>query len=203
MIVVERLEYRYPAYTQRGQRVVEKQGDISGLEGATVRIQARASHPIRLAYLEFNLDEVDEQAGVRAEQTPLQVDGQIATGEIQLRLQPDRKTPVQRNYRVRFVTDEGLRSENAAVHGIEVIRDFEPVIEILSPKASFIELPVNGRLRVEARAVNPDYGLTEIAFRPERVPEPCQRTAPLAGSLGAAGGAIPVQPRRPGTASRR
>ena len=53
-IVVDRIEYDYPAYTELPSETVEGNGDISALEGTRVTIFATANQVIASAYVEFD-----------------------------------------------------------------------------------------------------------------------------------------------------
>ena len=55
-ITVERVEYKYPAYTELEPRTVERQGDLQAIEGTLVTLHARASHDIKKASVDFERD---------------------------------------------------------------------------------------------------------------------------------------------------
>src|SRR5260221_638998 len=89
-------------------------------------------------------------------------DGQKAHLTITLLLKPDRSTPWHGSYQVRFTNTEGARSEQPVVHVIEVIRDLAPEGQILSPIKKTVEVPENGSLPIEVRAIDPDYALSKL-----------------------------------------
>ena len=164
VLVVERLDFTYPDYTLREPLSQPEQGDINEVEGTRVRVVAKSSHAIRTAFIEFDPSESreDRSQPPRLEMT---ASGKTATAEFVLRLRPDRKTPQHSAYRLRMTTDAGRHNDNAAIHSIRVQRDLAPVVEILAPEASLLELPVNRRLPVEVRGLDPDYGLQTITLR--------------------------------------
>ena len=55
-ILVEQVDYHYPAYTGFVDRTVNGLGDIRAIEGTRVTIHARANGPIRVADVDFDAD---------------------------------------------------------------------------------------------------------------------------------------------------
>ena len=55
-ILVERVDYDYPAYTGYVDRSVDGIGDIRAIEGTRVTVHARANGPIRDANVDFDAD---------------------------------------------------------------------------------------------------------------------------------------------------
>jgi hypothetical protein len=164
MMVVEKVEYQFPAYTNKGPQTLI-QGDIRALEGTKVTIHASANQPIRNAVLEF--DPVAGGSGISTgsrplESVPMQFDGQQARVTLTLLLQSDRNTAWHGSYQVRFTNAEGARSEQPVVHAIEVVRDLAPEVQILAPLKKVVEVPENGSLSMEVRAIDPDYSLSRL-----------------------------------------
>ena len=162
MMVVERVEYAYPAYTKRATRTVE-QGDISAPEGTRVTVHARANQPIQRAILEF--DPAGNLATSSAISLPMTAEATTAKRQFALELKPDRKGAKYSAYHVRFFNDEGIASAQPVLHHIDVIRDLDPVVEFLVPETLEVEVPVSGEQPLEIRAVDPDYGLTRVTLR--------------------------------------
>jgi len=185
VILVERVEYEFPAYMGRPPETVEREGDVRGLEGTRVTIRAWANQPIRSAFIEFDPavsegpatvpgDAADPTAttssagAVRQKRTrrqPLTVDGNSASMSFYLELQEDRRTPVASSYQLGFVTPEGDASENPVLHSIQVFPDLTPEIEILTPTLERIEVREDQRQRIEVRALDPDFGISKIELR--------------------------------------
>ncbi|HZN33325.1 MAG TPA: hypothetical protein VFB80_05875, partial [Pirellulaceae bacterium] len=156
-IIVERLEYQYPAYTKKPAEKVEQQGDIKGLEGTRVTIQAIANQPIKSAWIEF-----DPGSGAAPQLVTLAAEGSRAWGTITLELQRDRQTPWHQHYQVRFRNERAQRSEQPILHKIEVLRDLAPEVQILQPQSLRVEVPENGEQLIEVRALDPDFGLSAV-----------------------------------------
>ncbi len=54
IVVVERVEYAYPAYTRLQNRVVEDEGRVEAPEGTRVTVGARSNQSVRKARIEFD-----------------------------------------------------------------------------------------------------------------------------------------------------
>ncbi|MEX2026181.1 MAG: hypothetical protein WEH44_02755, partial [Pirellulaceae bacterium] len=160
-IVVQQLQYEFPPYTGKPRQTLDKQGDIQAIEGTRVTIYAAANQPIQSAYLE--LDPNDSPQGA-AEIIPLEFDGQRAWGTITLAMADNRVSPWHTSYQVRFVNEDGNKSEQPIRHQIDVLRDLPPEVQILAPIERRIEVPENGSRPIEIRAVDPDFALTRLAL---------------------------------------
>ncbi len=179
VILVEAIEYEYPAYTGLPKRVIERQGDIKAAEGTRVTLRARANQPIAAAVLEF--DPPPEAAGqsVRASSRSrtqgalassphwieMKFNGQEASCAFVCEMNDQRLEPKYRSYQLRFSTADGQRNPQPVLHRIDVLRDLPPEIEILTPTQDRVEVPEDGWQKIEIRAVDPDYGLTAIRLR--------------------------------------
>jgi len=156
-IVVEKVEYAFPAYARKAPQSTER-GDLKGLEGTRVMITARANQPIKTAWIEFD---PDPKSGP-AETMKLDVSGDQATGVLVLQLRADRRTSWRNAYQLRFINERQQQSQQPVLHGIEVLRDLPPEVEIIAPQAREIDVPENGAQTIEVRAVDPDFGLTKV-----------------------------------------
>ncbi|HEX5106706.1 MAG TPA: hypothetical protein VFV87_22955, partial [Pirellulaceae bacterium] len=159
-IIVDRLEYQYPAYTKKAPETVPQTGDIKALEGTRVTVHAVANQPIKSAWLEFDPGVKD---GV-PEVVQLAAESERAWGTIVLQLKPDRKTPWHVAYQVRFYNERSQRSQQPIIHKIEVIRDLPPEVQLLQPQRLKVEVPEDGEQAIEVRALDPDYGLSRVAI---------------------------------------
>ena len=157
-IIVEKLEYQFPAYTKKPRETVPQQGDIHALEGSRVTIHAIANQPIKSARLYFD----PEVKGAPPTSEPLAVEGSGAWGTIVLELKADRHTPWHGSYHVRYFNERGQWSEQPILHKIEVVRDLPPEVQILQPQKVRIEVPLDGEQTLEVRGVDPDFGLSRL-----------------------------------------
>lgn len=159
-IIVDRLDYQFPAYTRKVAESIRQQGDIKALEGTKVTIHAIANQPIKSAWIEFD----PTSGGTTAETVPLATDGQSAGGTITLQLRADRQTPWRATYQVRFYNERSQRSQQPILHRIEVLRDLAPEVQILKPESLRVSVPENGEQTIEVRAVDPDFGLSKLSL---------------------------------------
>src|SRR5262249_31479045 len=109
-ILVERVDYHYPAYTGYVDRSVEGLGDIRAIEGTRMTIHARANGVIHLADVDF---EADGRPDLRM--TAKETD---ATASFDLALREDRVTPRHASYVLRFTNDEGRPNRDPVKHAI-------------------------------------------------------------------------------------
>jgi hypothetical protein len=177
-IIVERLEYQYPAYTKKAAESVAQQGDIKALEGTKVTIHAIANQRIKAASIDF--DPLAKEAP--ADSTPLAADGERGRGTVTLLLRPDRQTPWHTTYQVRYYNERGQRSERPILHKIEVLRDLTPEVQILKPDRLRVEVPEDGELPLEIRAVDPDFGLAGLRIEGTAAGKPPVNVSLLADS---------------------
>ena len=178
-IDVERIEYEFPAYTAKPRSTLANQGDIQALEGTRVTIFAKANQPLRSATLEFDpssrtaaMSETRSGSGASREgrSTPrstinMRVDDRTATCSFDLKLDAERRKPFAATYQLRMETTQGHANERPIVHTIQVVPDLPPEIEILQPQQDLIEVPEDGSMRIEVRAIDPDFGLRRIQLR--------------------------------------
>ena len=76
-ILVETVEYEYPAYTGMPKRTFQRQGDLRALEGTRVRILAEANRPIGKAEIDLDCDSL---RGVRMSTQQRKASGQFDCG---------------------------------------------------------------------------------------------------------------------------
>lgn len=165
LIQVESVQYRPPSYTGDPTRM-STSPVIRGLEGTEVTIRAKANLPLQSAQLLFDVPETGPAADQRYDSLPMNVTGQTATARLQLQLQADRRTAEHSNYCIVFTTSTGKTQADAPVtYPIAVDADLAPVVEILTPQERRVEVPQDRSLKLEVRAVDPDYGLRLVRLQ--------------------------------------
>lgn len=158
---VARIRYEYPAYTELPPRVVERQGDVIGLEGTKVIVDAEANQVIASAHVAFDQ--------LRTKDVALTVDPQNkqqASGMFELALRKDRITPVHSSYVLRFSNVDGAENPKPVEHKIEVKADQPPelkLVEPTSPPEQEIQLAPGALLRITLEARDPDFKLAEMS----------------------------------------
>ncbi len=179
VILVESIEYEYPAYTKLPKRIIERQGDLRAVEGTRITVRARANQPIAAAVLEFDPPPAAAESAVTASSrgspqralassahwVEMEFNGQEARCSFVCELDQQRLEPKYRSYQLRFATAGGQRNPQPVLHRIDVLRDLPPEIEILTPAQDRVEVPEDGWQKIEIRAIDPDYGLAAIRLR--------------------------------------
>ena len=164
-ITVERVDYKYPAYTELEPRSVERQGDLQAIEGTLVTLHARTSHDIKKASVDFERDgKLD---------LPMQAHGREAQVTFPLNLR-DRQSE-HSNYQLHFINSQGEANSNPTMYRIEVIRDLPPEVAFLEPKSDpqqEIPLAERGGLTLVVEASDPDYKLQQLTLHARRAGRP-------------------------------
>jgi collagen type III alpha len=156
-IDVDKVDYHYPPYTGIPDRSVERQGEIEAIEGTEVVIHATANQPIERAEIDFS--------GGRLPGIRMNVDDRSARGQFTLRFHPD--DPARQEYdfyQLRFRNTSGQDNRQPIRHGIEVLRDRPPIVEILQPQREEAAVAEDGNLEIRLRAED-DFGLRRVAIR--------------------------------------
>ncbi|HEY2838152.1 MAG TPA: hypothetical protein VGJ26_03330 [Pirellulales bacterium] len=159
-IVVEKLEYRFPNYTELAPETVDRQGDISAIEGTEVVIYATANEEIQSAYVDFDCD------GSR--DTAMQVDGRNAKIVLPLVM---RKAGELASYQLRFTNRDGEENPEPVRYKIEVTPDRPPEITFTEPIAKEGEeqtIQPNELLQLVVQAADPDFKLKEVKVMIDR-----------------------------------
>lgn len=166
-ILVDRVDYDYPAYTGIPDKSVERSGDLQGVEGTKVTIHATASQPIYRALIEMD--------GDPRQVMPMSWSGTEATGRLRLIMDPTNPTrPKHTSYQLRFSdgypdqSGQPRMNRRPVRHRIEVIPDRPPEVRLVEPPPEEIQLPENGTLDLKVQAEDPDFGLRGVALRAER-----------------------------------
>ncbi|HVX62069.1 MAG TPA: hypothetical protein VHC19_15735 [Pirellulales bacterium] len=162
-IVVDSVEYDYPAYSEINPRRTPKHGNIQALEGTRVTIRATASHDIRSADLDFDCDGRRDVA--------MKVDGRKASVEFPLRLKAGTDQPEHESYQLRFRNLQGHENPKPIRYAIEVIRDVPPEVAIVEPRLQPTEeytLMAGESLPLALTASDPDFKLADVRLHVRR-----------------------------------
>lgn len=155
-----------PPYT--GLPIREQtQGDVEGVEGTLIEIQGKSNFPLKTAVLELlrsndgstDRSDPDRKASKRIK---LNVQSDQFTGRFHLELAEDRITPLYSDFRIALLTEEQETNPNPSHYRISVFPDMAPEIEWLRPNEDTVELPINGRLQIETRAIDRDFSIQRV-----------------------------------------
>lgn len=163
-MVVDRVEYEYPAYTGLGKSLVLNDGNLSAIEGTRVTIHGAANYPVAHAFIELLVKAGDSRPTV-----PMAPEGSSATGQLTLTLNP--ADPSQQefdSYQLRFNDPEQRTNRHPTRYSVAIIPDKKPDVRLVDPPDDPVQIPVTGSLDLKVRAEDPDFGLRRVQLRAER-----------------------------------
>lgn len=158
-ILVQQVDYDYPAYTGLADRSVQRQGDLRAIQGTQVTIIAAANRDIAKADLDFDCDGTSD--------LKVKVEGRQAVASFALNLGKDNK-PEHASYQLRFTDPDGKNNPQPIRHRVEVQADEPPQVEIVQPTEGETQLAANGVLLMAVRARDPDFALRTVTLLAER-----------------------------------
>ena len=158
-ILVERVDYDYPAYTGYVDQSVDGIGDVRAIEGTRVTVHARANGAIREANVDFDADGRRDLQMTAAESK--------AHASFELALREDRQTPRHASYVLRFTNDEGRTNHAPVKHSINVEPDRQPEAEIRLPREKVRDARLDENVTIEVEARDPDFALSAVRLRGE------------------------------------
>lgn len=158
-IGVERIDYKYPAYTKRPAETRQGEVDVQALEGTTVTIHGTANQPLKKAWIELR-----DPAGKLAKFPDMKITDQTTSGSWVLGWKDPatRELPDFTSYALRFHNQQGRENPEPIAYGVKVIRDEPPTVDILAPSSAEITVPWDQPIAFEVRAQDPDYALIEV-----------------------------------------
>ena len=155
---VQSVEYRYPPYTELEDQESEV-GDLRAIEGTQVHLHAQSTDEIAAAWLHLE--------GKRDGLKKMIVDGHGAKCKFSLRRKgvdgdSSDSIPEYSTYYLSLKTPSGEVNQNKVRHQISILRDQPPLVEILDPQESTVEVREDAALSFEVRSRDPDFRLTEL-----------------------------------------
>ncbi|MBI81567.1 MAG: hypothetical protein CMJ81_00090 [Planctomycetaceae bacterium] len=153
-INIESIEYEFPDYTRRAPEKVTDDHDIRALEGTRIILKAQANQLIKSGYLHFG--SVKQPTADR----PLQVAGQELKVRFYMTADMVPFSSNRGSYEIRVTNTQEKENDRPVQHLLELTRDFEPQVDILTPQRIEMEVPEDGRQMIEVAARDPDFGLS-------------------------------------------
>ena len=164
IIEVARLKYEFPAYTKRPPVTLEGKGDVKAVEGTLVTVDAKTNIPAEEATLTLYADGSQEEAASerrilsQQDMTPHEHGASVSWRLERAERAKDR----QSSFDMRYRTKTGAPSQVSSRRTIDILPDLAPEITVIRPTQGRIELPINQSLDVEARVIDPDFGLSRV-----------------------------------------
>ncbi len=164
-IAVNNVVIKSPGYTKIPERSFSSTADLSGPEGANVKVFAAANLPIKVAAIEL-LSQTESVVGEPSyslvTSIPMAVTENSAVGEFTLYFDRRANKPDFTHFQLKFTSIAGDRNEIANVYPIRIIPDLGPEIKISNPKEKEIRVPVNHSAQVAIIANDLDYELNQV-----------------------------------------
>ena len=162
-IVIDKIEYRLPSYTDLASYSVERQGDIAAIEGTEVVIHATANDEISSAHIDFDCDGSRDMS--------MEFSGRKATVKFPLVLKKSGEGGEHASYQLLFVNANGDENPQPLRYKIEVTPDRPPEITFTEPVASDEKeqsIEPGESLKLVVRAADPDFKLQDVRVMAER-----------------------------------
>ncbi|QDV27661.1 hypothetical protein [Aureliella helgolandensis] len=162
---LEMTELAFPAYTRLPNRMVSG-GPIEAVEGTVATLRARANQVMRRGRIEVN-PEVDQRgelvrAGAFIE---LDVVDRALTTDWLMRLNSTKDNPTRITFRLRGYNQHGDVNPQPLIHSMSVLADVPPEVQLLGPESRVLRVHPDARINLEVRAIDPDFGLTDLSIR--------------------------------------
>lgn len=163
-ITVDSVTINSPAYTKIPERTFSSTANLSGVEGARVKVSAIANLPIGSANIELlNIPaDAPAQSGTIVSTIKMVALENQAEGEFSLTFNRRANVPDFTHFQLRFTSTSGDRNENTNVYSIRIIPDLGPEIRFVKPVEKEIRVPVNQLANLEIAANDLDYELESV-----------------------------------------
>ncbi|MBL8856475.1 MAG: hypothetical protein JNK57_21110, partial [Planctomycetaceae bacterium] len=169
-LVLDRVDLKFPAYSELPPQTVIGQGDLRVLEGTEVSVFAHSNVPIKKAWLElYDLPadrEVDNDMTQKLIRSVLQLnisDETKAEGVVTATLDVQGK-PRYTHYRL-LMQDLGERTSRLGpIYKLEVIADQAPEVKWLWPETAEYMLAIDESLDLRFQANDPDFRLSKLTL---------------------------------------
>jgi hypothetical protein len=170
VVALQSVHYQPPAYTGEVAHT-SSSGAITAVDGTTITIRATTNRAIEKATIEFNPRLLGEKVRATAGTKSLEIDQQ-GTGlsiSFPLRSARGRSAAVQlEGYRIRVWDSAEQTNPDPIVYPIRVIADLPPEVSIVMPRKTPKNLPLGGQQIIEVHAMDPDFGLKQVALKIRR-----------------------------------
>ena len=150
------IHFDYPDYTGLEDRHVDQGGDLRGIEGTKVSLQAEANLEIESAQIDFD---ADGRPDIR-----MKVNGKQASAEFTLMRRKDTGgiTPYVSSYVIRYTSKTGQTNASPPKYPLEVFADLPPETAILEPEQEELTIGLDEHVPIKIEARDPDFALKEV-----------------------------------------
>ncbi|MFN7733872.1 MAG: hypothetical protein ACK5OB_18385 [Pirellula sp.] len=162
LVAVDRIELQFPEYTKLKPRSLLQTGSFEAPEGTHIRLSANANQVMKKARIEFD-PVIENKAFVRARETvDMEVEPQALTASWIALLDDAGRNPTTTSYRIKATNELNETNPDPILYSVKVIGDLAPEVFLESGLPAVVEVPINRPREFELRALDPDYGLTQL-----------------------------------------
>lgn len=165
IVAIDRLELKYPKYTELKDRIVSKDGSFEAPEGTRIRLFAHCNQPMEKSRVEFNPIIERGVLAAASSMLDLSTSGTELQGEWIALLDDKKSNPTNHRYRIKATNTLGEQNNDPVIYQAKVLADLPPVIKFQSDLPTSLQLPLDKSLDIEVRASDPDYGLSSVSVR--------------------------------------
>ncbi len=168
IVAIDRIDFEYPKYTRQKSRSLPQDGTIEAPEGTRVKLFAHANQPMVKSRLEFDpivgngvLHSLSHFVDLETRETQL-------SGAWLLQLDKNRTNPTLSSYRIKATNALNESNSDPVIYKLKIVGDLPPEVRLQSDLSANIEVPIDGSLDIEMRAVDPDFGLVSLTASGKR-----------------------------------
>lgn len=165
-LVLESAVLTYPEYTKLPPQVQDAASAIEAVEGTKVELTARSNQTLQKANLEVNPSINERGDLIRADAiVEMKLQDRQASGSLLMLLNESGDNPTPLEYRVRGYNERMEGNPDPVVHRASVLADQPPEITLLGPENRTIKVAPDSVVEVEARANDPDFGISKVILQ--------------------------------------
>ncbi len=163
LVAIDQIELVYPPYTKLKSRTLIQQGQLEVPEGTVASITALANQEMQKGRLEFDPVLQGKSLLSVGETVEMVVDANKLTANWIAKVDPKNRKKRESTYRVKATNSLNEANHDPVIYPVKVIPDLPPEAEFGNGIVGPIDLPVNESVSIEVHAIDPDYGLTQVA----------------------------------------
>ena len=164
LVLLDQIDYEYPAYMRLASRTSEGDGRIEAPEGTRIIFRAKSNQSMKKARIEFGTA-TDKSESFRVNTAKdVSIESKSLSVELLLELDHLKSNPTLFCYRMLAENELGESNAEPVIYPIKVIPDMAPEVQLANDLKDTIELPINQTLKLEVRASDPDFGLVSLAI---------------------------------------
>lgn len=165
IVAIDRLELKYPKYTELKDRIISKDGSFEAPEGTKIRLFAHCNQPMDKSRIEFNPIIERGVLAAASSMLDLSTSGTELNGEWIALLDDKKSNPTNHRYRIKATNTLGEQNNDPVIYQAKILADLPPVVKFQSDLPTSLQLPLDKFLDIEVRASDPDYGLSSVSVR--------------------------------------